>query len=71
MALLHGAALEPSTAHRANPEDQAPDLTATEQHLTRPAPPLTANRLEQTGGDPGADPPGAQAEPLDDLRDSH
>ena len=70
VALLQGAPLEPAPAHRAYPVDQAPDLTATEQHCTRPAPTLTANRLEHTGGDPGADPPCAQAEPLDDLRDS-
>ena len=69
MALFERATLEPSTAHRTYPVDQAPDLTATEQHGPGAAPTLTAHRLEKPCGDPCTDPTGGQAEALDDLRE--
>jgi hypothetical protein len=69
--LTQARPLEPSTATRTHPVDQDGDLTAGEPHLPGPAPTLTANRREATGGDPGPDRSGAHLEALDDLRDSH
>ena len=71
VALLERSTLEPSAAHRADAIDQAPDLTPGKVHRTRPAATLTAYWLEQTGGDPGADPTGGQAETLDYLRNGY
>lgn len=71
VGLLKRSTLEPSPAHRANGIEQTAHLTPGKIHPTRPTAPLPANRHEQTGGDPGADPPGGKAEPLANLIDGY
>ena len=67
MALFERGTLEPLPTGRTHAIDQARDLSPGEPHLTRPTSTRPVNRLKQPGSDPGADPPGRQAETLDNL----
>lgn len=67
--LLERGALESVATNGTGTMYQVGNLAPGEVHPTRPTPPLTANRLEKPGGDPGPDRSGAHLEPVHDLSD--
>lgn len=69
--LLDAVTLEPVTTDRTRPEHQLLHGSALEVHSTVPTFTLAENRLDETGGNPGADPPGSYPVKLDYLRERY